>query len=78
MASFQAKIGWKRLRKRKNKTIASFRTYPNRNRKFQKSSKKIQKIKKFLSGFISSQNRMEKSEKERQQNYRFVSCLPEP
>ena len=65
MASFQAKIGWKRLRKRENKTIASFRPYPNRNRKFQKNSKKIQKIKKFLYGFISSQNRMEKAEKER-------------
>ena len=67
MASFQAKIGWKRLRKRENKTIASFRPYPNRNRKFQKSNKKIQKIKKFLCGFISSQNRMEKAEKERKQ-----------
>ena len=65
MALFQAKIGWKRLRKRENKTIASFRPYPNRNRKFQKNSKNIQKIKKFLFGFISSQNRMEKAEKER-------------
>ena len=54
MASFQAKIGWKRPRKRENKTIASFRPYPNRNRKFQKNSKKIQKIKKHLYGFISS------------------------
>ena len=41
MASFQAKIGWKSLRKRENKTIASFRAYPNRNRKFQKNSKQI-------------------------------------
>ena len=55
MASFQAKIGWKRLRKEENKTIASFRPYPNRNRKFQKNSKTIQKIKKHLYGFISSQ-----------------------
>ena len=47
MASFQAKIGWKRLRKRKNKN---------------------------LFGFISSQNRMEKTEKEREQklSFRFV------
>ena len=41
MVSFQAKIGWKSLRKRENKTIASFRAYPNRNRKFQKNSKQI-------------------------------------
>ena len=65
MASFQAKIGWKRPRRRENKTIASFRPYPNRNRKLQKNSKKIQKIKKHLYGFISSQYRLEKTEKER-------------
>ena len=33
--------------------------------KFQKNSKKIQKIKKHIYGFISSQYRMEKVEKER-------------
>ena len=65
MASFQAKIGWKRPRKRENKTIASFRPYPNRNRKLQKNSKKIKKIKKHLYGFISSQYRLEKTEKEK-------------
>ena len=59
MGSFRAKIGWK------IKITVSFRPYPTRNRKFQKNSKKIQKIKKFLFGFISSQNRMEKAEKER-------------
>ena len=62
MASFQAKIGWKRLRKRENETIASFHPYPIRNRKLQKNSKKIQKIKKHLYGFISSQYRLEKTE----------------
>ena len=37
MASFQAKIGWKRPRKRKNKNYQSvpFRSYTTRNRKFQ-------------------------------------------
>ena len=48
MASFQAKIVWKRPRKRENKNyrFAPFRSYLTRNRKFQKNSKKIQKIKK--------------------------------
>ena len=46
MASFQAKIGWKRQKKRKKKFILPFRSYPTRNRKFQKNSEKIQKIKK--------------------------------
>ena len=45
MAPFQAKIGWKRPRKRENKNYRSvpFRTYPTRNRKFRKNSKKIKK-----------------------------------
>ena len=39
MASFQAKIGWKMLRKRENKTyrFVSFRSYQMRSRKFQKN-----------------------------------------
>ena len=67
MASFQAKIGWKMLRKRKSKNYSSvpFRSYTTRNRKFQKNSKKIQKVKKYFYGLISSQNRLEKAEKER-------------
>ena len=67
MASFETNIGWERLRKRANKKyrFVSFRQYPTRNRKFKKNSKKIKKIKKHLYGFISSQNRLEKAEKER-------------
>ena len=42
------------LRKREIKIIVPFRSYPMRNRKFQKNSKKIQKIKKYHSGFIST------------------------
>ena len=45
--------------------MVSFRPYPTRNRKFQKNSKKIQKIKKYHYGFILSQNRLEKAEKKR-------------
>ena len=65
MASFQAKIGWKRPRKRKNKNYRSvpFCSYTTRNRKFQKNSKKIRKTKQYHYGFISSQNRLEKAEK---------------
>ena len=49
----------------KIKIIGPFRSYTTRNRKFQKNSKKIQKFKKYHYGFISSQNRLEKAEKER-------------
>ena len=60
MASFQDKIGWKAQRKRENKNFnfVLFRSYPTRNRKFQKNSKKIQKIKKYHYDFIFSQNRL--------------------
>ena len=58
--SFEAKIGRKRPRKTENKNYRSvpFRSYPTRNRNFQKNSKKIQKIKKYHYGFISVQNRL--------------------
>ena len=67
MASFQAKVSWKRLGKRENRKYRSvpFRSYPTRNKKFQKNRKKIQKIKKYHYGFISSQNGMENAGKER-------------
>ena len=44
MASFQAKIGWKRPRNRENKNYRSVQT---RNIKFQKNIRTIQKIKKI-------------------------------
>ena len=48
MASFKAKIGWKRMRKRENKNYPSFHSYPRHDRKFQKNGKKIQKIKNII------------------------------
>ena len=67
MASFQAKIHRGRQRKRENKNCRSvpFCSYTTCNRKFQKNSNKIEKIKKYHYGLISSQNRLEKAEKER-------------
>ena len=46
MNSFQAKIGWKRMRKMKIKILVPFCSYPTRNTKFQKNCQKIQHIKK--------------------------------
>ena len=45
MASFLAKTGWKRLKKRENKNyrFVSFRSYPTDNRKYQKNSKILKK-----------------------------------
>ena len=75
MDSFEAKIGWRRTRKRENK---NYRSVPTRllveNSK--KNSKNIQKIKTYHCTFISSRNRLEKAEKEKNKNYRFVSFQP--
>ena len=64
-ASFQAKTGWERPRKKKKKIIVPINSYPTCNKKFQKNSKKILKIKKHYKGFSSNQNWLGKAEKER-------------
>ena len=65
MASFLAKIGGKcGVERDKIKIIITFRSYPTRNRKFKKKTKKIEK-KIYHYGFISSQYRLEKNKKER-------------
>ena len=53
------------MEREKIKIIVPFRFKPKRKTKFQKNSKKLQKIKKYCYGFISSQNWLEKVEKER-------------
>ena len=65
MASFQNQNRLEKAQKKKIKIIVPFRSYPKRNRKFRKNSKKIQKIKRYSYGFISIQNRLEKTEKEK-------------
>ena len=47
MATFQAKIVWKRPRKRENKNNSLVCSYLTRFRKLKKNSKIIQKIKKI-------------------------------
>ena len=62
MASFHAKIGWEMPRKIENKNYRSDQFLPD---SLQRISKKLKKIKKHHYGFFSSQNRLEKPEKER-------------
>ena len=129
MASFQANIGWERLRKRENKKnrpdgfltdpeneiqkkqqknsknqktpsqlflkpkqvaegretektkqIVLMDSYPTRNRKFQKNSIKILKIRKHHHSFFSSQNRQGKAKKEREnqkkKSFQWVPTQP--
>ena len=50
MDSFEAKIGWRRMRKRENKSYRSipFRSYQTRSRKFQKKLQNNSKNSKIL------------------------------
>ena len=76
MASFKAKIGWKRQRKRENKVIVPFRTNITRNRKFQKNSKKIQKIKNTTAASFQAKIGWKRPRKGENRNYRSFSFLP--
>ena len=65
MASFQAKIGLKRPRRRENKNYRSVPFLPDTKLKIPKKSNKFKKIKIYHYGFISSQNRLENANKEK-------------
>jgi len=78
MASFQAKIGWKTQRKRENKNCHSvpFRSYPTRNRKFQKNSKKIKKkLKNSTMASFQAKIGSKMPRKREYKKYRSVSFL---
>ena len=77
MASIQAKIGWKRLKKRKMKIIVPFRYNPTHNRKLKKKSKKIQKLKNSVMALFQAKVGRKRLGKRENRNYRFVSFLPD-
>ena len=63
MASFQAKIVWKRPRKRENKNYRFITFLPNALQKILKKQQKNKK--KYHYGLISIQNQQKDDEKER-------------
>ena len=64
-------------KERKKYVVPIHPTWP-RIENSKKKGKKIQKIKKHPSGFISSQNRSGQVEKERKKNLSFRPLLPDP
>ena len=75
MASFQAKIGWKRLRNRKNINYCSvpFRSYTTRNRKFQKTSKKnFKKLNNTIMASFQAKINWKRPRKRKNVNFRSV------
>ena len=75
MNSFQAKIGWKKMRN-KNYRSVPFLSYPTGNRKFQKKKKKFKKLKNTIVASLQAKIGWRKLRKNEIKNYRSVSFLP--
>ena len=73
MASFQAKIGWERPRKRKVKIFFTFHSDRTGNRKFQKKRRKFKKNQK-IQLWLHFKPKQDRNGSEREKkNYGFVS-----
>ena len=72
MASFQAKIGWKMPRKRKNKNYQSvpFRSYTTHNRKFEKKIAK--KLKNSIMASFQAKIGLKRPRMRENKNYHSV------
>ena len=78
MNSFQVKVGWKRMRKREIEIIGPFRSYPTRDRKFQKKQQKSsKKLKNTIVASLKTKIGTKRPRKGENKNYRFVSFLPD-
>ena len=77
MASLQAKIGWKRLRKRENKINVLFHSCSTRNRKFQKNSKKFKKLRNTFRASFQAKIEWGRRRKRENKNCRSVPFLPD-
>ena len=77
MASFQDKIGWKRLRMRENKINVLFRSCSTGNRKFQKNSKKFKKLRNTIRVSFQAKIDWGRQRKRENKNCRSVPFLPD-
>ena len=78
MASFQAKIGWKRLRKRENKSDHSVSFLPDPKQKIPKKQlAKFKKLKNTITASFQAKIVWKRLTKRENKNYHFVSILPD-
>ena len=75
MASFQAKMGGERPRKRKKKIIVPINSYRTRNRKLKKIAKKFKKLKNIR--MVLFKPKRVRRDQERKKNYRSDQFQPE-
>ena len=73
MASFHAKTGWKRPRKRRKKKL-SFPSVPTR-REIENSKKIVKKLKYTIMASFQAKIDWKMSRKRKNKNYRFVPFL---
>ena len=81
MTSFQAKIGWKRPRKRKNKNYRSvpFRSVPTQRviENSNKIAKKFKKLENTIMAFFQVKTGWKRPRKREYKNYHYVSFQPD-
>ena len=78
MVSFQAKIGWKRLKKRENKNYRFVSFLPDGQQKTPKKQQKYSKIfKNTITASFQAKTCWTRLKKKENKNYRFVSFLPD-
>ena len=78
VALFQAKIGWKRLRKRENKNYHSVSFQLDALQKIsKKQEKKFKKLKNTIRASFQSNVGWKSPRKEENKNFRSISFLPD-
>ena len=79
MASFQAKIGWKKMRKREIKITVPFRSIPTRCviENFKQIVKKFKKLKNTIVVSFQAKIGRKRLQKRENKNYPSVPFLPE-
>ena len=78
MASIQAKIGWKWLRKKENENYISVTFLPDRLEKIPKKiAKKFKKLQNTIMASIKAKIGWKRLRKRENKNYRFVPFLPD-
>ena len=78
MASFQAKIGFKRLRKRENNNYRSVPFLPDAKQKIpKKQEKKFKKLKNIIMASFQAEIGWKRMRKRENKNYHYVSFLPD-
>ena len=79
MASFQAKIGWKMLKKRENKNYRFVSFLPDGQQKIPKKQQKIfKKFKNTITASFQVKTGWKRLKKRENKNYRFVSFRSYP